>query len=63
MEENNSQTQDTEGQPNTQVQEPQPVKPQKKKSDIWVRIGVGILYMAILIRLFHAENFRERFPV
>ena len=35
MEENNSQTQDTEGQPNTQVQEPQPVKPQKKKSDIW----------------------------
>lgn len=61
MEENNSQTQDTEGQPNTQVQEPQPVKPQKKKSDIWVRIGVGILYMAILIGFFMLKIFVNDF--
>ncbi|MBD5636700.1 MAG: phosphatidate cytidylyltransferase [Clostridia bacterium] len=61
MEDNISQTPDTEEQLNTQVQEPQPEKPQKKKSDIWVRIAVGILYMAILIGFFMLKIFVNDF--
>ncbi|MDE6411144.1 MAG: phosphatidate cytidylyltransferase [Clostridia bacterium] len=46
---------------NTEVNEPQPEKPKKKKSDIWVRMGVGFLYMAILIGFFLLKIFVNDF--
>ena len=61
MEENISQIQDTEEQLNTASQEPQPQKPEKKKSDFWKRTGVGILYMAILIGFFLLKVFVNDF--
>ncbi len=61
MEDNISQTQDTEEQLNTASGEPQPEKPKKKKSDIWVRIAVGFLYMAILIGFFLLKIFVNDF--
>ena len=39
----------------------QPEKPQKKKSDFWVRFGVGTLYMAILIGFFVLKIFVNDF--
>lgn len=36
-------------------------KPPKKKSDIWVRLGVGVLYMAILIGFFLLKIFVNDF--
>lgn len=59
MEENIS-PEETE-QLNTEAQQPQPEIPRKMKNDIWVRLGVGILYMAILIGFFLLKIFVNDF--
>lgn len=41
--------------------EPQSGKPPKKKSDFWVRLGVGTLYMAVLIGFFLLKIFVNEF--
>lgn len=64
MEDNISQTQEkTDTLKETVAEETgsQPEKPQKNKSDFWVRLGVGVLYMAILIGFFLLKIFVNDF--
>ena len=62
MEDRISQTQEEEvgGAEEVGVNNPQPKKP-KKKTDFWVRLGVGVLYMAVLIGFFFRKRFFVRF--
>ena len=62
MEDRISQTQEEEvgGAEEVGVNNPQPKKP-KKKTDFWVRLGVGVLYMAVLIGFFLLKIFVNDF--
>ncbi len=63
MEDNIFQTQEKKEELNDgeSIQAEQPEKPRKKKSDFWVRFGVGTLYMTILIGFFLLKIFVNDF--